>query len=348
MSRALMSGVAVLSLLVWPPTDVRAQIERLELVLPTDNTALFSNRPQDFYMHVNRAFEGHDPRPWSGGMYGHVRTPRRFPGGVSFSRFHEGIDIRPVQRDARGEPLDEVRSIAAGEVVHVSVAAELSSYGRYVVVRHDWGYGPFYSLYAHLNEVFVEPGMAVNASGRLASLGYTGVGLDRERAHLHLELNLFLSDRYEEWHQRRLNSPNHHGVYNGINLVGLDVGALFLELRSNPDVTLPGFLSRMEPYWRVRLPRTGDLELLQRYPWLGRAMAGASEAASWEITFSRSGMPLRVEPVIEASRGPELVWVRESGVPHAWNTRDRLAGTGARATLSASGLNYVRLVAGDF
>ena len=89
-------------------------------------------------------------------------------------------------------------------------------------------------------------------------------------------------------------------------------------------------------------------ELLQRYPWLGRNMGGVEDALSWEITFSRSGMPLRIEPGAEPSRGPELVWVRESAVPHAWNTRDRLTGTGSRAGLSASGLNYVRLVAGDF
>ena len=335
-------------LAVWPVVPVTGQIEPMGLVLPTDNTALFSDRPEEFYMHVNRSFEGHDPRPWSGGMYGYVRTPRRYPGGVSFSRFHEGIDIRPVQRDSRGEPLDEVRSIAVGTVVHASANAALSSYGRYVVVRHDWGYGSFYSLYAHLNEVFAEVGDTVAAGDRLASLGYTGVGIDRERAHLHLELNLFLSDRYEQWHQRRLDSPNHHGVFNGINLVGMDIGALYLEHRSNPAVAVPGFLSRMEPYWRVRLPRRGELELLQRYPWLGRNMAAVGSSVSWDITFSRSGMPLRIEPTAEPSRGPELVWVRESAVPHAWNTRDRLVGTGARATLSASGLNYVRLVSGDF
>lgn len=328
--------------------SARAQIEPLGLVLPTDNEAIFSDRPEDFYMFVHRSFEGQAPRPWSGGMYGNVRTPRRFPGGVSYSRFHEGIDIRPVRRDARGEPLDEVRSIADGRVVYVNAAAGGSSYGRYVVVRHDWGYGPFYSLYAHLNRIDTEVGREVAGGDRLATLGYTGVGIDRERAHLHLELNLFLSERYDEWHRLRLNSPNRHGAYNGINLVGIDIGALYHEHRANPKVALPGFVSRMEPYWRVRAPRRGELELLRRYPWLGRSMDRVDAAASWELTFSRSGVPLRIEPVEQSSRGPELVWVRESAVPHAWNTRDRLTGTGARASLSASGLNYVRLVTGDF
>lgn len=331
-----------------PGGGAHAQIEPLGLVLPTDNDAIFSDRPQDFYMYVHRNFEGHDPRPWSGGMYGNVRTPQRFPGGVSYSRFHEGIDIRPVQRDARGEPLDEVRSIAAGRVVYVNAGAGSSSYGRYVVVRHDWGYGPFYSLYAHLNGIDTEVGREVAAGDRLATLGYTGVGIDRARAHLHLELNLLLSERYDDWHRQRLNSPNHHGLYNGINLVGIDIGALYLEHRANPQVTLPGFISRMEPYWRVRVPKQGRLELVERYPWLGRSMDRADGAASWELTFSRSGVPLRVEPVTTASRGPELVWVRESAVPHAWNTRDRLTGSGARASFSASGLNYVRLVTGNW
>ena len=36
-----------------------------------------------------------------------------------------------------------------GTVVYVNSNSKASNYGRYVVVHHDFGSGPFFSLYAH-------------------------------------------------------------------------------------------------------------------------------------------------------------------------------------------------------
>src|SRR5438552_17436366 len=82
----------------------------LDLVLPTDNDALFSGDGAAFYQYVERDFNGVKARPWQGGQYGFVRDPTQTPGGVVYTRFHEGIDIRPLHRDPAGEPLDEVRA----------------------------------------------------------------------------------------------------------------------------------------------------------------------------------------------------------------------------------------------
>ena len=87
---------------------------------PTDNRALLEGRPQDFFMYVNRDFEGEKSKPWQGGQFGFVRGPVRDGGKILCIQFHEGIDIRPVHRDAQGNPTDEVRAAAAGTVVHVS------------------------------------------------------------------------------------------------------------------------------------------------------------------------------------------------------------------------------------
>ena len=42
---------------------------------PTDNRALLQGRPRDFYMYVNRDFEGARSQPWQGGQFGFVRGP---------------------------------------------------------------------------------------------------------------------------------------------------------------------------------------------------------------------------------------------------------------------------------
>src|SRR5450432_245601 len=121
---ALFAGIASMKALDQP------------LALPTDNDAIFHGGGEAFYQHIERDYQGVKSTPWQGGQYGFVRDPIETSIGIVYTRFHEGIDIRPLHRDARGEPLDEVRAIADGKVVYVSRAAGDSNYGRYVVVEH--------------------------------------------------------------------------------------------------------------------------------------------------------------------------------------------------------------------
>lgn len=104
---------------------------------PTENTALLDNRPQDFYMYVDRNFEGKKSQPWEAGAYGFTRTLVRTQAGPVAVKFHEGIDIKPLRRDASGTPLDDVHPVAGGMVVHASANPTHSNYGRYVVIEHQ-------------------------------------------------------------------------------------------------------------------------------------------------------------------------------------------------------------------
>src|SRR5213596_929512 len=96
-----------------------AQTDRplVDLVLPTDNDAFFSGGGPGFFQFIERNYKGVKSTPWEGGQYGFVRDPMETSAGVVYTRFHEGIDIRALHRDGRGEPLDEVRAIADGKVV---------------------------------------------------------------------------------------------------------------------------------------------------------------------------------------------------------------------------------------
>ena len=93
---------------------------------------------------------------------------RKALGAASFTPAFAEIDIRSVHRDANGEPLDEVRAIADGEVVHVNLVPGYSNYGKYIVIEHRWDGSNYYSLYGHLPSAAVQPGekvSAVNLSG---------------------------------------------------------------------------------------------------------------------------------------------------------------------------------------
>jgi murein DD-endopeptidase MepM/ murein hydrolase activator NlpD len=325
-----------------PMTIQTAQNQVLDLVLPTDNDALFSGDGPAFYQYIERDYNGVKSTPWEGGQYGFVRDPKSTGGGVVYTRFHEGIDIRSVDRDANGEPLDEVRAIADGKVVHVSLVPGYSNYGKYIVIEHRWDGSNYYSLYGHLSSIAVQPGETVRRGQRIAVMGYTGTGINRERAHLHLELCLMYSRQFEAWYNTFFrNDPNRHGLYNGMNLFGIDVARLYLALRKNPALTIPEFLAGEETFYKVTLPKARHFDLPTLYPWMVLAKRTGS---SWEVSFARSGVPLRIEPTDKRVAQPEVSYVKNSAADSSYLTRDVLSGRGANAHLSGYGAQLMRLL----
>ena len=339
MMRPIFRLLAICSVLILAGADTLVA-GNARLKFPTPNTNL-DRRPSAFYMFTDRNFEGRKSAPWQGGQYGFVRTPRRTKAGLILTKFHEGVDIAPVQRDSSGEPQDPVMSMADGRVVHTNTSSGKSNYGRYVVVQHNFSSGPFYSLYAHLKSVTVRPGQAVKAGSRLGVLGYTGVGINKRRAHVHVELNMLMNTRFERWHDKTQTTPNHHGIFNGINLVGVDVSQI---LRSRRGVSLQKMVKALPPYYKVLVPNTGKMDILKRYPWLGKA----SRAPAYEISLSGPGIPIKITPQKKKVDYPVVSWVRYSPTYHKYYTKNRLSGSGSSATLAKSGRQYIDLLTGAF
>lgn len=313
----------------------------VDIALPTDNDALFRGDGPAFYQYIDRDYHGQKSNPWEGGQYGFVRDPMESSEGMVYTRFHEGIDIKPMQRDANGEPLDQIRAIADGKVVHVNPTAGYSNYGRYVVIEHHWDGSPYFSLYGHLNTIAVKVGQQVKKSEPIAVMGYTGVGINRERAHVHLELNLIVNHRFQEWYNAtHPQDPNHNGIYNGINLDGLDIAKLYLALKNNPSLTIPEFLRDKEAFYKVRIPKSSHFELLKNYPWMKTGDGGRS----WDVSFTRAGLPFKVEPSPEAVSQPQVVYVKKSAVDYRNWTQGNLAGRNGKAQLTLTGLNNTRLL----
>lgn len=318
--------------------------EPMNLALPTDNDAIFRGDGSEFYQYIIRDFKGTKSKPWQGGRYGFVRNPVETSSGLRYTRFHEGIDIRPVRRDASGEPLDEVRAIASGTVVYTNRSPHFSSYGNYVVVEHRWDNASYYSLYAHLGPIDVQSGTKVERGARLGRLGYTGDGIDRERAHVHLELNLLLSRRFESWYDHFIKTdPNRHGIYSGTNLTGIDIAGFYQALRKRPSLTVPQFLADEETFYRVKLPASPSFDLPNRYPWLLKRAAGPVVPA-WEVSFSRSGVPLEVQAADATVSAPVLSYVKKGGGTYSDQTRGVVGGSGDNAQLTESGMRQMRLL----
>jgi murein DD-endopeptidase MepM/ murein hydrolase activator NlpD len=315
---------------------------RIDLALPTDNDALFHGGGPDFYQVIERDYKGVKSTPWEGGQYGFIRDPLETSRGLIYTRFHEGIDIRPLQRDARGEPVDAVRAIAEGKVVYVNLTPGHSNYGKYVVIEHRWDGASYYSLYGHLSTASVRAGQHVARDEQVAVMGYTGKGINQMRAHVHLELNLMLSRNFQPWYDEfHKEEPNYHGLYNGINLKGLDIARLFLALRRKPSLTVPEFLEDEETFFKVALPKSAHFDLMQLYPWLVR---GRSDSVSWEISFDRSGLPLKIEPSTRAVMQPELSYIKKSSIDNRYLTQNYIAGRGDSAHLTKEGRELMALL----
>lgn len=318
-----------------------------DLCLPTANNYIFSEHQDRFYMHVDRFFEGEASKPWMGGCYGYVRNLRRINDNLIIgTRLHEGIDIKPLKRDSNRNPLDTINSISAGKVVHVNAVSGMSNYGRYVVVEHLWEGSKVYSLYSHLSKITCSVGQEIKAGSELGIMGYSGRGLNKERSHLHLELNLLVTTRYEEWVKLH-KMVNHHGIYNGINMTGCDIGQFYHEKLKKPELQFSQFVADQPVYFKVLVPHKGIPDFVKRYPWISH---GDNEGAqSWEISFSATGFPVAFAPHKEKIAKPFITSIRPSEeVPHQYHTRYLISGTGNRATLGSNGLKLIKMLMDDF
>lgn len=311
---------------------------------PTPNQALAGGNPAEFYMYVDRDFEGEKSQPWEGGSFGFVRGPQRWAGGVLFATLHEGIDIKPVTRDAQGNPLDPIFAAAAGRVVHVSDEAGASNYGRYIVLEHLIGRSPFYTLYAHLASSAVKPGDMVRQGDVIGKMGYTGRGLDRVRAHLHFEIAVMANRNFEGWYEAlQSGSANRHGLFNGMNLIGTDPAPVLLGARENPNFNLAAHIRGLEPAFSLTVPNVPGLSLIRDYPWLVPDGENAAPPA-WTISFTRSGFPVRAmaseTPVSEA----RVAWVAATKYALTHATRGIVGGTANAPRLTDSGRRFARLL----
>jgi murein DD-endopeptidase MepM/ murein hydrolase activator NlpD len=262
----------------------------LAFQFPTENRALLD--PQG----GERFLVGTAGKPWTSGQFGCVRTEGR--------QLHEGLDIRCLQRDKRGEPTDVVRASAGGTVAYVNVRPGLSNYGNYVVLRHELEGLEVYSLYAHLSAVApgIKPGVQVRAGQGIATLGRTSNTRQRitqDRAHVHFEIDVRISDTFSAWHaEHRKGQRNDHGEFNGHNLLGVDPAGILKE-----QARL-GTAFSLATYWRSQ-PET--LRVLVRDPRLGwaqrlRGLVLANPAtaqggiAGYEVHLAFNGTPLRLIP----------------------------------------------------
>ena len=255
---------------------------------PTGNTAFMEGKPYKDFVQPTASGEV------VSGLFGCVRS-----GG---SQFHEGLDLFPVGRDSRGEATDTVHAVLPGVVRYVNKRAGNSSFGHYVVVEHTGSQPSFLSLYAHLATVDrqIRRGAVVEGGERLGIMGHSagGYSIPRERAHLHLEFGVWLSRGFPDWYAGQgYEAKNQHGLFNGLNIVGLDF-LDFVERRRTGQVgSLLDYVQRLPTAATVIVHTDGTPDFVERYPELLTGIDQGTPTTAWSIDFTWFGLPKAWRPV---------------------------------------------------
>jgi hypothetical protein len=126
-------------------------------------------------------------------------------------------------------------------------------------------------------------------------------------------------------------------------LMGIDIARLYLALRERPSLTIAEFLSQEETLYRVLLPNSGHFDLPKFYPWM-LGQKNAEKPVSWEVSFNRAGVPLKIEPSGKQVGGPELSYLKQTGIEPSSLTRGHIAGRGPGAHLTDKGKRFLRLL----
>lgn len=282
MNRAIASCLLLLIL----PGALPAQ--RLELAWPTPNGAFRDGGALASYIQPTVSGET------TSGLFGCVRSDG--------TQFHEGLDLLPLTRTARAEPTDQIFAAMKGVVRHINTRPATSSYGRYVVLEHVDQAPAVYTLYAHLSAVAsgLKVGETVNAGEVIATMGRSAGGytIPRERAHLHFEIGVRLTDDFQAWYNaRKFGSPNHHRIWNGMNLAGIDPLDFFTRMRDRQVDSIREYFASMEAAVRVRIATSRQPDFVSRYPSLLAARLPISGVAGWEIAISAAGVPFAWIPL---------------------------------------------------
>lgn len=309
-------------------------------VLPTPNRALFETNRQNHY------FVPTPGKEWISGTFGCVRTDGW--------QLHEGLDIKCVQRNKSGEPIDPVVCFAAGTVVYINPKASLSNFGKYLIVRHQIHGVELYSTYAHLSAIDsnlrigtpVNPGSQLGIMGRTAN---TRQGISKERAHLHFEMNLLINDQFPVWFQKNLaGERNDHGLWNGRNLVGIDPKEFFLRHHEEKTrFSLLKLIGQQPELCRV-LVRDTSFPWLKRYSILLAKPTTASDSpVGYELVMNFNGLPFQILPrtAKEIPKGPKYQLLRVNAEEYRKNPcRKLVRAQGNRWELTDAGIRWLDLL----
>lgn len=253
------------------------------LYWPTPNNAYLENLSMESYLQPTAS-----GRIMSGN-WGCVRN--------NGNRFHEGIDLKSINRSSNGIAHDKIFAIASGIVAHVNLNIQDSNYGRYIVLSHVNKGVEWCSLYAHLDSVSetLKEGNRIQAGQVIGIMGNTSSSIEipESRAHLHFEIVLRNTSHFEKWYRSRdYDSPNKHDSWNGMNLMGVNPLEFYDYFLDHPDASFFSYFLKEPVSFEVLVHFKNTPDFLLRNPAFLRGRKLNSKASWYQIGFTWYGLPV--------------------------------------------------------
>ena len=334
-----MSRVAALLLFLVFVQGVDALGQAFQL--PTPNRTIFEpGREADYFTPTVG-------RTWPSGTFGCVRSEGW--------QMHEGLDIKCIQRDSKGEPIDTISAAADGTIVYINAKPGLSNYGNYIVMQHQIEGLTLYTLYAHLRKIpdglrlgqFKKTGEIIATMGRTAN---TRQGISRERAHLHFEINFLANQSFPIWYKKTFpGQRNNHGMWNGQNLIGIDPWKIFLEQKKasleKRSFSLLQFIKTQPTLCRVRV-KSQSLKWAKRFPQIVEENKNSEVIGGYELHLNTNGLPIKIIPIAAEEINKDLVTLFEVNpeVYKADPCRKIVFKKGQKWILTAKGKTHINLI----
>jgi peptidoglycan LD-endopeptidase LytH len=276
------------SLLLFVACIAPAPLIAKPIAWPTPNTAFLDGKPREAYIQptVSGKVES--------GLFGCVRN-----GG---HRFHGGVDLKALQKNKKGEPLDPIFAILPGKLAYYNPIGANSSYGRYIVIEHCEEDIPLFSLYAHLSSIepHISLGKTVRIGERIGTMGRSATKpIPKTRAHLHFGLGLRLSDHFDSWYtQQKFGTPNKHGTWNGMNMVFLDPLDYYRARLSSTFQGTSAYIKNLPTALTLQIKTTVTPSFLKRYTRLiVNEKLPEKPITGWQIEFTAAGLPKKWTPL---------------------------------------------------
>ena len=102
-------------------------------------------------------------------------------------------------------------------------------------------------------------------------------------------------------------------------------------------------IASAEPAFKITVKNSVNFFLLRAYPWLV-ARDEIANPPAWTVTFSRYGVPIKIEAAKTPVIGPVLAWVKETAEPYARITKRMVSGPPGSPHLTESGLRFAKLL----
>ena len=137
---------------------------------------------------------------------------------------------------------------------------------------------------------------------------------------------MMLNRNFEGWHEayfRKILTATESITVSILSDV--DPAALLCAAHRNPTLKISDFITGAEPAFKITIRNSPNFYLVRAYPWLVPAGELANPLA-WTVTFSRYGIPIRIEAASIAITQPMVTWVKETGQPYTRITKNLVGG----------------------